>query len=636
MANYQLLKADIDEKVYQNGHQEITGENLNFVLNQMVTTLGAEYQFAGVATKDTNPGTPDAKVFYIANGKGTYTNFGGINVTEDEVVVLYWDTAWHKVSTGIASDEKLSELETKVDEYIGESDKEMDLSLLEDTAGNVTTTNYTGNAVNYKHKNLPVIVGETYTIKANKNARCAFIKTVGVSPNAVDFADGQEVTWSLSANEEKVIVVPDTANYLAINTKMGDGNVVEWHIVRAGKEGKFPSQMKELDSKINSVDDKLADTKKTILSSVDVYASVIDPTNRIVTSGIGDSFLLTYYKCETDNESVTILYTRSNSYVYNGKIFVKDNDVLTAGEVVDVIEQVPLNESREITRILTRGQIIGVSRRDFENVKFVKTEKVPIDLSQLKEACDVIIAKGLTPTEYEGGDMSAFNDILCIGDSLTQGVFNHNDISGETYPASEKASKYSYPSNLERLTGSNVTNLGVGGITSYGWLERFRDDERLSGKDCAIIQLCVNDDSSTIETRSADAIRDIITLLKEKNKGIKIFLAGLINAKSYPCSKPSNTYYAKDQMLRNLYISDYANDEQVFFIDHVAYGHLQSLESVPSIAYPTDNFNQGHLSAYGYWRLAKDYYSYISWIMANDKTNAFRNIQFTGTDFGFN
>ena len=114
MANYQLLKADIDEKVYQNGRQEITGQILNSVLNQMVNTLGAGYQFAGVATTATNPGTPDAKVFYIANGKGTYTNFDGIEVTEDEVVILYWDSSWHKVSTGIASQEKLTELGTQV------------------------------------------------------------------------------------------------------------------------------------------------------------------------------------------------------------------------------------------------------------------------------------------------------------------------------------------------------------------------------------------------------------------------------------------------------------------------------------------------------------------------------------------
>ena len=117
MANYQLLKADIDAKVYQNGAQEITGANLNSVLNAMVTTLGAEYQFAGVATIDTNPGTPDAKVFYIANGKGTYTNFGNLEVTEDEVVVLYWDTAWHKESTGIASQAKLTELGKEMGEF---------------------------------------------------------------------------------------------------------------------------------------------------------------------------------------------------------------------------------------------------------------------------------------------------------------------------------------------------------------------------------------------------------------------------------------------------------------------------------------------------------------------------------------
>ena len=110
MSNYNSLKTTIDANIKQNGNQEITGQILNSVLNQMVTTLGAGYQFAGVATIDTNPGAPDAKVFYIANGKGTYTNFGGVEVTEDDVVVLYWDTAWHKVSTGIASQAKLTEL----------------------------------------------------------------------------------------------------------------------------------------------------------------------------------------------------------------------------------------------------------------------------------------------------------------------------------------------------------------------------------------------------------------------------------------------------------------------------------------------------------------------------------------------
>ena len=110
MSNYNNLKTSIDANIKQNGNQEITGQILNSVLNQMVNILGTGYQFAGIATIDTNPGTPDAKVFYIANGKGTYEKFGSLEVTEDDVVVLYWDSSWHKVSTGIASQAKLSEL----------------------------------------------------------------------------------------------------------------------------------------------------------------------------------------------------------------------------------------------------------------------------------------------------------------------------------------------------------------------------------------------------------------------------------------------------------------------------------------------------------------------------------------------
>ena len=115
MSNYTSLKASINANINQNGKREITGLVLNSVLNAMVNTLGAGYQFAGIAVSDTNPGTPDAKVFYIANGKGAYTNFSGLDVTEDEVVILYYDTEWHKVSTGIASQAKLSELQTTID-----------------------------------------------------------------------------------------------------------------------------------------------------------------------------------------------------------------------------------------------------------------------------------------------------------------------------------------------------------------------------------------------------------------------------------------------------------------------------------------------------------------------------------------
>ena len=94
MGNYTNLKSTIDTNIKTNGNEEITGAILNSVLNSMVTSLGAGYQYMGVATTSTNPGTPDAKVFYLAYTPGTYTNFSGIVVTG--LCVLKYDTAWSK------------------------------------------------------------------------------------------------------------------------------------------------------------------------------------------------------------------------------------------------------------------------------------------------------------------------------------------------------------------------------------------------------------------------------------------------------------------------------------------------------------------------------------------------------------
>lgn len=78
--NYSALKQTIDSNVKQNGAQQITGPVLNSVLNQIVSSIGANATFAGIATPDTDPGTPDQNVFYFATEPGTYVNFGGKEV----------------------------------------------------------------------------------------------------------------------------------------------------------------------------------------------------------------------------------------------------------------------------------------------------------------------------------------------------------------------------------------------------------------------------------------------------------------------------------------------------------------------------------------------------------------------------
>ena len=242
MSNYNLLKTTIDANIKQNGNQEITGQILNSVLNQMVTTLGAGYQFAGVATLDpaTDPGTPDAKVFYIANGKGTYTNFGGVEVTEDDVVVLYWDSSWHKVSTGIASQEKLSELDQKIEGFIGtDLTKQIVRGYFIKTNGGAGTKlpDPTQNNA-YEYLKIQVFKGDKLTIKA----------AGGSSPRAFCVTDENENILGVSGQNFEGEYYVKNDGYVVLNNLFGESPMV------CIRDGKYQKDMQRIDSVIDFID----------------------------------------------------------------------------------------------------------------------------------------------------------------------------------------------------------------------------------------------------------------------------------------------------------------------------------------------------------------------------------------------
>ena len=94
MANYSALIATINEYIKTNGAGEITGQVLNNVLNNMVTALGANYTYGGVAIPSTNPETPTTNVFYLASHGGTYSHFGGFTFKKGLSLLAYNGTAW--------------------------------------------------------------------------------------------------------------------------------------------------------------------------------------------------------------------------------------------------------------------------------------------------------------------------------------------------------------------------------------------------------------------------------------------------------------------------------------------------------------------------------------------------------------
>lgn len=93
MSQYAILKAAIADDIKQNGNNEITGALLQQSLLSMINSLGAGYQFIGIARTATNPGTPDQNVFYLA-GPGTYVNFSGLTVQDGTIGVLKWNGSW--------------------------------------------------------------------------------------------------------------------------------------------------------------------------------------------------------------------------------------------------------------------------------------------------------------------------------------------------------------------------------------------------------------------------------------------------------------------------------------------------------------------------------------------------------------
>lgn len=209
------------------------------------------------------------------------------------------------------------------------------------------------------------------------------------------------------------------------------------------------------------------------------------------------------------------------------------------------------------------------------------------------------------PCDFIGRDICVFNKILCIGDSITAGYFNHSG-GGQTI------AKYSYPAHLQKITGIECANMGDSGETSVSWWATHQNDD-FSGYDCAIINLGINDALfSVTEADTRSAFANIINVLKAVNTGIKIFIANVVPA----YARGNTTYDAINAIIEDIATTT----ENCYFINLTQYGHAIGAA-----------YANGHLTAVGYWMLAEDYANAISYIIRNNPL-AFRFVQFIGTD----
>lgn len=253
----------------------------------------------------------------------------------------------------------------------------------------------------------------------------------------------------------------------------------------------------------------------------------------------------------------------------------------------------------------------------------------------------------LIPIEYTGNEVQVFRRGLCIGDSITHGSFNYTGGSA----GGLVIRNYSYPAIFNRLTGIEVVNSGIGGATSKTWYEASLDGDTSSGRwfngewewitnpepqegititqaldysgfDFSIIHMGINDIGMRGEVTVEEAVAtyetymgNIITKLKEENEGIKIFIATII-----PCYATPGDYAFEvlNEKIREIV----EKTDNAYLIDLNLYSECKS-----GTAYE----NQ-HLTAIGYHKMASELSAYISYII---KTNLdeFKEIQFIGTEY---
>lgn len=232
MTNWDILKSAIAETIKTNGNQEITGQLLQNALNSIVTSVGKNATFAGIATPATNPGAPDGPVFYLASTAGTYNNFAG-TVIASGISVLEWkNSSWVKHVFFNVDDEPIDGSENLVKSggvkndffYINDyrSKDEMILGI-----GHPQRSGKWA----YVDKSSAIVLiikqGDTIKIKANSSQPTVLSVLKSYKPKndtAVDYATGETRRVILANTDETINITSSDAKFLHIvytNTSEG-------------------------------------------------------------------------------------------------------------------------------------------------------------------------------------------------------------------------------------------------------------------------------------------------------------------------------------------------------------------------------------------------------------------------------
>lgn len=327
MGNYEELKQAISNVIKTNGNQEITGQIMQNALLTIISTIGDNATFAGIATPNTNPGTPDQNVFWIATKNGEYVNFDAQVIYNEPSLFVNENGSWVKKSLGIPNN---------IVNYISGSEKFFTDSRFVNAAINkaIIQRDISTIKVNYGTKNdVLFIINGTKNFYYKDNIPNHFTVSINGGLNSLIFINKDFVNNIISNNQGKVNI-EEGGNVLP-NLDNGELFVFEETNSMVSSNKAINNIIKKMyvsDNSVNNIEVILGSKndinfllKSDNTLKKEFYISKFNDVDNIVANSYNDEFFI----IELDKEYINYLYdgiTMSfygtlNENVYNDKQF---------------------------------------------------------------------------------------------------------------------------------------------------------------------------------------------------------------------------------------------------------------------------------------------------------------------------
>lgn len=274
MGNYKQLKAAIAAVIKANGRQEITGDVLQATLLSLVSNIGDNATFAGMATPDTNPGTPDQNIFYLAAQPGVYSNFGGVELTDQVLIFTNENGIWVKNDSGIATLGKIAKLENKIEGLSIKASEYVIGYWVGDNSPKATS------ADGYLRCNVP------YQIDANTNDVISMYNSQRKKVRIADYgltikltdANGNKVNWSYQDSGNDILPSAN-AKLLYIHTsKPSTISDIDGFFFLGMFSKKIVDYITELDTRSKETEKQSEENKRQIEEFIDTAKLNYTPT----------------------------------------------------------------------------------------------------------------------------------------------------------------------------------------------------------------------------------------------------------------------------------------------------------------------------------------------------------------------